>query len=166
MPPIFRSMKLPVRDSDDICLMYNDSFAVQKKGKKIILLVLSGTGAENNALNYALNSASRNRSAIEVLSLMPNQLTLELINNSLESKDMDFQSISINKASGCIKTALVEYTRNRHDIDFVIIESETALKTECGKNERKLNDTLLSLKCPLVIVSKLKNSYQGGKHGV
>lgn len=157
---------MPVRDSDDICILYNDSYAVQKKAKRIILLVLSGAEIENNSFNYALNSASRNHGSLEILSFMPNQTTLEVIKSNLENTDIDLPSISINKASGCIKTALFEYTRNRHDIDFVIIESETALKTECGKNERKLNDTLLSLKCPLVIVSKLKNSYQGGKHGV
>ena len=134
------------------------SRAVRKRGNKKILLVLSGTEVENKSLNYALNFASRNHSSIEVLSLMPNQTTLEIITAGLEITDIDSPSISINKASGCIKNALIKYTLNRHDIEFVIIESETVLETECAQNERKLQDMLLRLQCPLVIVSKLKNT--------
>ena len=133
------------------------SGVVKKKGNKKILLVLSGTEVENKALNYALNFASRNHSSIEVLSLMLNHSTLEILTAGLEKTDMVFPSISIHKARGCIKSALIEHTRNRYDIKLVIIESETALESECAKNERKLQDILRDLLCPLVIVSKLKN---------
>lgn len=135
-----------------------NSLARQKKGNKKILLVLSGTEIENRSLNYALNFAFRNHSTIEVLSLMPNQTTLEIIKAGLENTDINSPSISIYKASGCIKSALIEHTRNRHDIELVIIESETALETECGHNEGKIQDMLLGLQCPLVIVSKLKST--------
>ena len=133
------------------------SRAIQKRGNKKILLVLSGTEVENKSLNYALNFASRNHSNIEVLSSMSNKTTLEIITAGLEISDIDYPSISINKASGCIKSALIEHTLNRHDIELVIIESETVLETECGQKERNLNEMILGLQCPLVIVSKLKS---------
>ena len=133
------------------------SRGIRKKGNKKILLVLSGTEVENRSLNYALNFASRNHSSIEVLSLMLNHETLDILNAGLENMEMDFPSISINKASGCIKSALIEHILNRYDIELVIIESETALESECAQTESKLQDMLPGLKCPLVIVSKLKN---------
>ena len=138
------------------CTVHSNS--VRKKGNKKILLVLSGTEVESRSLNYALNFAFRNHSTIEVLSLMPNQTTLEIIKAGLQNTDMDFPSISINQASGCIKNALVEHTRHRNDIELVIIESETVLETECAQHDRKIQDMLVGLQCPLVIVSKLKST--------
>jgi len=128
----------------------------RKRGNKKILFVMSGNEVERKSLNYALSIALRVNRSIEILSFMPDKETREALEEELLSRDMDIALLPVYKASGCIKSALNNYTRNRNDIDFVVIESEATLESECSNKDSKFKEIALKLECPLVIVSKQK----------
>lgn len=124
------------------------------KGQKTVLLAISDSLFDRNALKYALNVSQRTNAALEVLYVTPFERERVNLSSFLSEVRKEGYRFSLVMKTGCVKQAILNYTDKRSEILFVIVGSKFELDVECKGSERSLSDAWKRLKCPLVVVSK------------
>jgi hypothetical protein len=124
-------------------------------GDKKVLLVHTGRESNDKPFRYALNAAKRIGAALRVLSVSRDGATAGMIESYSERARQEAVDFAVEQAKGCIKEAIIGHTKDRRDIQFVVVESNAVLEADCDQEDRKLRGTLSRLHCPLVMVSEL-----------
>lgn len=123
-------------------------------GKKNVLLILTGRETDTKSLSYALNIAQRTDASLELLTTSTSQTVAEIVALCEKEAGELGLSLKIAKVKGCVKEALFEHMKKRHDIICVVIESTEALKIDCSRDEKSLDGIWEKLGCPLALVSE------------
>lgn len=120
------------------------------RGNRRVLLGLRKEGISKKTLLYAMNACKRIGNGLDILYISnDNEETGELreFMKVLQEKGIAFNLI---KRRGCLKKEIIDYVKEKKNIDFVVIESTINLEREC--KEGTLSDAWSALKCPLVVV--------------
>lgn len=121
------------------------------KGKKKILLTLTGRDSDTKSFKYAVNICKRIDAELQILQVNKNSSDLlGQFQNDLKKEGIHYELIH---GVGCIKEVIVEHTDKRRDVLFVIIGIQPDQDVDCAKNEKTIAETWKRLKCPLVVVS-------------
>lgn len=122
------------------------------KEQRRVLLALRGSQIEAATLKYALNTCKRVNAELDILHVSASPLSPALgqFLTLLNKEGITHRMIA---GSGCLKQAIIEYTKANTDILFVVIESSETLDVDCAGSEKRLSDTWKNLTCPLVVVS-------------
>lgn len=120
---------------------------------KQVLLVLTGRENDTKSLTYALSIAKRTEAGLEVLSTSTSQRAAEIVALCEQEARLNSVTLKTSKAKGCVKDALIAYTKKRRDIICVVIESTEALKTDCSRDDKSLTGIYKELGCPLALVT-------------
>ncbi len=127
--------------------------AATLRGRKTILIALSGNEADEKAFKYAMNSCQRMGAELEILySGMKNKVVPASIRSQLHSNGISY---GFSRVTGCVKEAVIKLTVNRSDILFVILESADGIDMNCKKVNKTISRAWMNLKCPLVVVSDM-----------
>ena len=123
------------------------------KEDRKILLALTGENSDLNAFKYAISMCKRISAKLEILcSEQYPEDALKQFTTELKKKAVD---CSVTKVSECIKEEVLNFTSERRDILFVVVESSDGLNLNCNKTAKVIKDSWKNLKCPLVVVSDL-----------
>lgn len=115
-----------------------------------VLLALRGEHISEKTLLYAINACKRIGTGLDILYISKDNRESEKLNKFMEDLDREGINYKLIKGSGCLKKEIVDYVRERRNIDFVVIESSEDLERDC--KEGTLSDAWHDLKCPLVVV--------------
>ena len=121
--------------------------------RKKVLLAISDRVVERDILDYALNVSKRVGADIDILYLASEAKSPSLKEFLSELKKEGIRCSVVWK-TGCMRKAILDYTKKRKDILFVVVGSAQELEVECKASGKTLSDAWKKLKCPLVVVSK------------
>lgn len=128
------------------------AMAMQMSKGGNVLLVLRDVESEKKSLKFAINIAKRIGAGLEVLYVCAQNGITELLKSIEQVAEKEGIVFKMQRASGCIKEEIFNYTKKRADIKFVVIESTDMLNLDCDQ-EKWLKRNWKDLKCPLVVVS-------------
>ncbi len=117
--------------------------------KQVVLLVLSGRESDSKCCTYALNFCKRMKAGLEILCLESCMNRVESLSAELRRAGVQYR---INIVDGCLKQAMVDLTRERAGIDYVVLNSYRGLEKGCGKENEVVSDLRDLIKCPMVVV--------------
>ncbi len=120
------------------------------KGNRRILLGIRKDGISSKTLLYALNACKRIGNGLDILYISPDGVETEELREFMDKLSAEGITFNLIKRSGCLKKEILEYVKERKNIDFVVIESSEDLETDC--REGTLREAWHGLKCPLVVV--------------
>ena len=123
------------------------------KGRKTVLLALTDRAFDKGALRYALNISKRIGAHLEILYVTESGKQRVGFDDFISEVEKEGFVFSLVMEKGCVKKAILGYTRKRREIQFVVVGSITELDTEC-RAEKTLVNAWEKLNCPLVVVSK------------
>ena len=123
---------------------------ILKEDRKI-LLALTGENSDLNAFRYAINMCKRISAKLEILCEEHySEYTLAQFTAELEKEAIGYD---VTKVMECVKEEVLNFTSERRDILFVVVESSDGLNLNCKKTTKVIENSWKSLKCPLVLVS-------------
>lgn len=120
------------------------------RGNRRALLALRKEGISKKTLLYAMNACKRIGIGVDILFISDDSESEELREFMKRLKEHGI-SYNLVKRKGCLKKEIIDYVKEKKNIDFVVIESTEELEREC--NAGSLSDAWRSLECPLVVVS-------------
>jgi len=126
------------------------------KRERRVLLALKEGHRDSKTLRYALNASLRINAGLDILyvaapgSESKADSLLDQFSSELRTAGVSYQVI--NRA-GCMKQEILDYTKGKHDVLFVVVESPKSLDADCGKKDSVLTELWKNLRCPLVVVS-------------
>lgn len=124
------------------------------RSRKTVLLAISDTLFDKNALKYAMNITKRIGGNLEILYVTEDENEKAGLKDFISQvKEVGF-NFSIVVKMGCMKKAILDYTDKRNEIQFVIVGSTPELDAGCRTGERTFSDAWKKMKCPLVLVSR------------
>ncbi len=126
--------------------------AREVQGRRNVLLVIRGAESDRAPVKYALNICKRISAALEVIYSAPEETVRGMLKSVLDEAVKEGVHVQFVRKTGCIKKAVVDYTDERRDIQFVVVKSHGDLDDDC--NEREVLRAWKSLDCPLVVVSE------------
>ncbi|MFN3740453.1 MAG: hypothetical protein ACK4TF_07255 [Thermodesulfovibrionales bacterium] len=115
-----------------------------------ILLGLRKERISKKTLLYALNVCKRVGSGLDILYISSDGVETEELEDFMKELEREGIGFNVVKRKGCLKREIVDYVREKKNIDFVVIESSEDLEREC--REGSLSDAWSALRCPLVVV--------------
>ena len=124
------------------------------KEERRVLLAVSEGRVERRILRYALNTCKRIGADLDVLYISKDgsgDISDPVMKTLFADMEKDGIRCEMIIRNGCMKQLVIDRTRERKDILFVVIESAEAADMECGKDKR-LSDSWDNLQCPLVMV--------------
>ncbi|MCL4456494.1 MAG: universal stress protein [Nitrospirae bacterium] len=124
-----------------------------KEERRVLLAVNEGR-VERRTLRYALNTCKRIGADLDVLYISKDgsgDISDPVMKTLFADMEKDGIRCEMIIRNGCMKQLVIDRTRERKDILFVVIESAEAVDMECGKDKR-LSDSWDNLQCPLVMV--------------
>lgn len=138
-----------------------------KNSNKKVLLGTEGTDVNHKAFRYAFNLCRRVGARLEILHILrpsdaqraknlEEQLSdvkqgLRPVFDRLVSEGVAY---SLNFGEGSLEEEVVKYADGRRDILFVVIEPPDGASGKKGSFERRMNEAIDRLRCPLVVVSE------------
>lgn len=125
------------------------------KQQRRVLLALRARRLDENTLKYALNSCRRIGADLDILyvSAAAPDSGFEHFLARLEEEGITARLIA---KEGCLKQAIIDYTTEKREVLFVVIESSRTLDVDCSGRGKRLSESWKNLKCPLVVVSEAK----------
>lgn len=124
------------------------------KGHKTVLLAISDSAFDKDALKYALNISERMKANLEILYVSESEKDRKGLKNFLSEVEKVGFRFSLVMEKGCVKKAILDYTDKRSEILFVIVGAAIELNIGCDVKEKTFARAWKRLKCPLVVVSK------------
>lgn len=115
-----------------------------------ILLALRKEGISKKTLLYAINACKRIGTGLDILFTSNDDEETEELREFMETLEAEGIAFNLIKRKGCLKKEIIDYVREKKNIDFVVIESTENLEREC--REGMLSDAWSALRCPLVVV--------------
>jgi hypothetical protein len=120
------------------------------KGNRRLLLGLRKDRISNKTLLYALNACKRIGNGLDILYISPDGVETEELREFMERLSAEGIDFALIKRSSCLKKEIVEYVKEKKNVDFVVIESSEDLEADC--REGTLREVWHGLGCPLVVV--------------
>ncbi|GAB4411986.1 MAG: hypothetical protein OHK0032_07970 [Thermodesulfovibrionales bacterium] len=120
------------------------------KGNRRVLLGLRKESINKKTLLYALNACKRIGTGLDILLISTDGEEPEDLKDFMKELEREGIGFNLTKQRGCLKKEILNFVKQRKNIDFVVIESSEGLEKEC--REGYLSDAWNSLKCPLVVV--------------
>lgn len=115
-----------------------------------VLLALRKEGVSKKTLLYAMNACRRVGTGLDILFISNDDEESEGLKEFVKSLEGEGIAFRLIKRRGCLKKEIIDYVKEKKNIDFVVIESTENLEREC--KEGTLSDAWSTLKCPLVVV--------------
>lgn len=123
------------------------------KEDRRILLAMTDEKKDMNAFKYAVNMCKRIGAALEILfPRVSGKKSMDHFVAELNKEGIDHKITLVKK---CLKEEILNYTDQRSDILFVVVESSDGLSMKCKKSQINFSKSWKDLKCPLVVVSDL-----------
>lgn len=126
---------------------------VLKEERRVLLAVKEGQ-IERRSLKYALNTCKRIGAHLDILYVAEDEAAGAadpVIAGFCSDIEKEGIRCEVIRNAGCLKRLVIDHTKARKDILFVVIESVEAADMECGRDKR-LSDSWDDLRCPLVVV--------------
>ncbi len=122
------------------------------KEKKSILLVLAGTDKDKQSFTYALNACKRLEAEMEIL--FTAQKDPQYGAQFFEELERANIMYIVRKDQGCLRETILELTKKRDDLLFVVVDPANIDGTyqEKGNPHQVDSNFLTRLGCPLVVV--------------
>lgn len=126
------------------------------KRERRVLLALKTGRMDPKTLRYALHASLRIQASLDILAVdapgaeARENPALDAFLAELRTAGIAFQVV---RRSGCMKQEIIDYTKARHDVLFVVVESPGSLDADCRAKDGVLTELWKNLKCPLVVVS-------------
>lgn len=127
------------------------------KEERRVLLALRRGQVDGKTFRYALNTCKRIGASLDILYVSSPETSdpaLHQCLSELKEEGIDYKLIL---KSGCLKQEILEHTKSRKGILFVIIESSESMDKDC--NDRDFRESWQKLRCPLVVVSEPAKAY-------
>ncbi|MBI4698391.1 MAG: universal stress protein [Nitrospirae bacterium] len=124
------------------------------KEHKTVLLAISDRMFDRHAFSYALNVSQRIGASMEILYITESGRERSGLKDFMSVVEQEGFRFSLVMKTGCVKKAILDYTNERSEIQFVIVGAELELNIGCEFTERAISKAWKKLKCPLVVVSK------------
>lgn len=138
-----------------------------KNSNKKVLLSTEGTDVNHKAFRYAFNLCRRVGARLEILHILRPSDTqesasiVETLSDVKQGLKPAFERLaregiaySLNFGEGRLEEEVVKYTDGRSDILFVVIEPPHDAPEKKSRFEKRMNEALERLRCPLVVVSE------------
>ena len=123
------------------------------RAQKTVVFAFTGEESDSNAFRYAVGVCQRLGAKLDILySGSKKSSAISRFKSELHQSGTDYRFV---KTDGCVKEAVLEYTGERTDILFVVVESWDGFDANCKKSTRLVKRSWINLKCPLVVVSDL-----------
>lgn len=133
-----------------------DTAREMMKEDRRILLAVTDEHKDINAFKYAVNMCKRIGAALEILfPLKSGKKAIEYFISELRKEGIDHKIIEVKD---CVKEEILNYTNQRRDILFVVVESSDGLDIHCEDDQKRISDSWQHLKCPLVVVTDLASA--------
>jgi len=126
------------------------------KRERRVLLALKAGRTDARTFRYAMNASLRIQAGLDILYVaspgneQQGEPLLDGFTAELKTAGIPYQVI---ERSGCMKQEIIDYTKVKHDVLFVVVESPGSLDADCKKKDGVLTELWKNLKCPLVVVS-------------
>ncbi len=120
------------------------------QGKRRVLLGLRKENISEKTLLYAINACKRIGIGLDILYLSNDEIIPEEIKRFIARLNSEGISYRLIKKRGCLKKEILDYVKQKKNIDFVVINSSEDLDKDC--REGTLSEDWHELKCPLVVV--------------
>ncbi|MBI5631857.1 MAG: hypothetical protein HZA15_00015 [Nitrospirae bacterium] len=124
------------------------------RGRDIVLLAVSDVYFDTSVFSYALNICKRTGAGLAILYLTRTELHKHDIQEFMARASREGIACSVSKTDGCMKQAILDFTKKNKSIMFVVVGTTPELDIECKSGEKSLSDAWKRLRCPLVLVSK------------
>ncbi len=121
------------------------------KEERRVLLALSGATTDMNAFSYAINACKRIGAELEIMYDSGAKASLKQLRPELRKLGIDCSYV---KQTGRLEEEIQNYTRNKSNILFVVLEVSEDFDMQSKKAGTDITDAWKNLKCPLVVVSK------------
>lgn len=115
-----------------------------------ILLALRKESISKKTLLYAINACKRVGTGLDILFISNDGEETEELREFMKTLEAEGIAFNLIKRKGCLKKEIIDYVKEKKNIDFVVIESTENLEREC--REGTLLDAWSTLRCPLVVV--------------
>lgn len=126
------------------------------KEDRRILLAMTDEKKDINAFKYAVNMCKRIGAALEILFPFDSgKKAMEHLLDELKSRGIDHKITLVKK---CLKEEILNYTNQRRNILFVVVESSDGINLHCRGDRKKISESWKHLKCPLVVVTDLASA--------
>ncbi|MEW6163139.1 MAG: hypothetical protein AB1606_07500 [Nitrospirota bacterium] len=126
---------------------------ILKENRGVLLAIRDGQ-IDRKTLKYAVNTCKRIGAHLDILyvsSAEAKDTMFERFLQELQNEDIHFTLI---KKKGCLKKAIIDYTDERKEIAFVVVELSESLDIDCKDENERFSSLWQKLKCPLVVVTK------------
>lgn len=120
------------------------------RGNRRVLLGLRKENISEKTLLYAINACKRIGTGLDILYISSDEVEPEELKRFMERLNSEGINYRLIKRRGCLKKEILDYVKEKKNIDFVVIESSEDLDRDC--REGTLSDAWHGLKCPLVVV--------------
>lgn len=120
------------------------------RGNRRVLLALRKEGISKKTLLYAMNACKRVGTGLDILFISHDEGEPEDLREFMKSLEGEGIAFNLIRRMGCLKKEIIDYVKEKKNIDFVVIESTENLEREC--KEGSLSDAWSALRCPLVVV--------------
>jgi len=138
-----------------------------KNSNKKVLLGTQGAEVDDKAFLYAVNLCRRMGAQLEILHILKpfdperSENLEDLLSKARRDMAPVFEKLteegigySLNFGVGWIEEEVVKYSDGRSDIALVVVHPPEGTPGKRAAFERKINEALDRLKCPLVVVSE------------
>lgn len=120
------------------------------RGNRRVLLALRNDGINKKTLLYAMNACKRVGTGLDILFISNDDEETEELGEFMKTLEGEGIAFHLIRRRGCLKREIIDYVKEKKNIDFVVIESTENLEREC--REGTLSDAWSALRCPLVVV--------------
>ena len=127
--------------------------AFLSEGRRVLLALKEGW-IDVKTLKYALNTSQRNNAQLDILyvaarEVPPGETPPQLLQyeSELRAAGVPFRVVH---QSGCLKQAIIDYTKREKEIIFAVVESTDSVDADCDRKDARLAELRQKLKCPLV----------------
>jgi hypothetical protein len=126
--------------------------------RRTVLLAVTPRGADVRSAEYARGVCKRIEAGLEIIHVPGGKGQSRFLRDFKMELDEDGIPWRLESTTGCLKKRILEHTKDRSDIHFVVIESSEELDVECDDESGAVKRFLARLKCPLVVVSEAQGT--------
>lgn len=122
---------------------------IVRENRRVLLAVRKEHISEKTLL-YAKNTCKRIETGLDILYIARDESEPEELRSFMRGLNSEGISYTLIKRTGCLRKEIVDYVKEKKNIDFVVIESSEELNRDC--REGTLSNAWGGLACPLVVV--------------
>lgn len=123
------------------------------KENRRVLLALRSRHIDQKTLKYTINTCKRIGANLDILYVSLPAADDSILKQFLKELEGEgIQYVLVKKESSCLRQEIIDYTNERKEIVFVVIESSDSLDDDHKIKGKGLSELWRNLNCPLVVV--------------